>query len=134
MPYIPHTRSDVELMLEAIGVDDIEALFDEIPGELSEERSSALSSGLSELEMMLRMQERASRDEGNLCFLGAGCYDHHIPSSRLGHSESWRVYYCLYALSGGSQSGNFAINLRIPIDDDSTDGDGCFKRVSLRWC
>ena len=57
MPYIPHTRSDVELMLEAIGVDDIEALFDEIPGELSEERSSALSSGLSELEMMLRMQE-----------------------------------------------------------------------------
>ena len=81
MPYIPHTRSDVELMLEAIGVDDIEALFDEIPGELSEERSSALSSGLSELEMMLRMQERASRDEGNLCFLGAGCYDHHIPAA-----------------------------------------------------
>ena len=81
MPYIPHTRSDVELMLEAIGVDDIEALFDEIPDELSEERSSALSSGLSELEMMLRMQERASRDEGNLCFLGAGCYYHHIPSA-----------------------------------------------------
>ena len=81
MPYIPHTRSDVELMLEAIGVDDIEALFDEIPGELSEDRSSALSSGLSELEMMLRMQERASRDEGNLCFLGAGCYDHHIPAA-----------------------------------------------------
>ena len=62
-------------------VDDIEALFDEIPGDLSEERSSALSSGLSELEMMLRMQERASRDEGNLCFLGAGCYDHHIPAA-----------------------------------------------------
>ncbi|GIS51849.1 MAG: hypothetical protein Ct9H90mP27_3400 [Gammaproteobacteria bacterium] len=40
MPYIPHTRSDVELMLEAIGVDDIEALFDEIPGELSEKRST----------------------------------------------------------------------------------------------
>ena len=39
MPYIPHTRSDVELMLEAIGVDDIEALFDEIPSELSEDLS-----------------------------------------------------------------------------------------------
>ena len=81
MPYIPHTRSDVELMLEAIGVGDIEALFDEIPSELSEDRSDALSPGLSELEMMLRMQERASRDEGNLCFIGAGCYDHHIPAA-----------------------------------------------------
>ena len=81
MPYIPHTCSDVGLMLEAIGVDEIETLFDEIPSELSEDRSKSLSPGLSELEMMLKMQERASRDEGNLCFIGAGCYDHHIPAA-----------------------------------------------------
>ena len=61
MPYIPHTHSDVELMLEAIGVDDIEALFDEIPGELSEERSTALSSGLSELEMIEDARKSVSR-------------------------------------------------------------------------
>ena len=58
MPYIPHTPSDVELMLEAIGVDDIEALFDEIPGELSEDRSNALSSGLSELEMIVLVADK----------------------------------------------------------------------------
>ncbi len=81
MPYIPHTCSDVGLMLEAIGVDAIETLFDEIPSELSEDRSKTLLPGLSELEMMLKMQERASRDDGNVCFIGAGCYDHHIPAA-----------------------------------------------------
>ena len=31
MPFIPHTDDDVRTMLDAIGVDDVEALFDEIP-------------------------------------------------------------------------------------------------------
>lgn len=31
MPYIPHTPEDTQKMLAAIGVDDIQALFDEIP-------------------------------------------------------------------------------------------------------
>ena len=90
MPYIPHTCSDVGLMLEASGVDEIETLFDEIPSELSEDRSKSLSPGLSELEMMLKMQERASRDEGNACFIGAGCYDHHL--SLIHISEPTRPY------------------------------------------
>jgi glycine dehydrogenase subunit 1 len=31
MPFIPHTQGDIREMLDAIGVDDIEQLFDEIP-------------------------------------------------------------------------------------------------------
>ena len=31
MPYIPHTPDDTKAMLATIGVDNIEALFDEIP-------------------------------------------------------------------------------------------------------
>lgn len=34
MPFIPHTDDDTQLMLQAIGVDDISTLFDEIPEEL----------------------------------------------------------------------------------------------------
>ena len=34
MAFIPHTREDVESMLEAIGVGSIEQLFDEIPANL----------------------------------------------------------------------------------------------------
>lgn len=38
MPFIPHTEDDVREMLSAIGVKQIDDLFDEIPKEL---RSSA---------------------------------------------------------------------------------------------
>ena len=31
MPFVPHTSQDEELMLDAIGVESIEDLFDEIP-------------------------------------------------------------------------------------------------------
>ena len=34
MPFIPHTRADTDAMLRAIGVDDLEDLFAEIPAEL----------------------------------------------------------------------------------------------------
>ncbi len=81
MPYIPHTQSDVESMLETIGVDSIDELFDEIPAGLADEHVSALSAGLPELDMLQMLQERASLDEGNVCFVGAGCYDHHIPAA-----------------------------------------------------
>ena len=35
MPFIPHTETDVAEMLAEIGVTNIDALFDEIPSELS---------------------------------------------------------------------------------------------------
>ena len=31
MPFIPHTPEDIAQMLDTIGVDDIDTLFDEIP-------------------------------------------------------------------------------------------------------
>ena len=34
MPFIPHTADDVRRMLDAIGVADLDALFDEIPASL----------------------------------------------------------------------------------------------------
>jgi len=34
MPFIPHTEKDTREMLEAIGADSIEDLFDEIPAKL----------------------------------------------------------------------------------------------------
>ena len=81
MPYIPHTQFDVEAMLEVIGVESIDDLFDEIPDGLADRGLEVLPSGLPELEMLQVMQERASMDEGNVCFVGAGCYDHHIPAA-----------------------------------------------------
>ena len=81
MPFIPHTKEDAAAMLDAIGVADIEVLFDEIPKHLRAPPPSAPRAGLSEREMRRRLAERAAQDEMGPCFIGAGCYDHHIPAA-----------------------------------------------------
>jgi len=81
MPFIPHTESDVRSMLDAIGVDSIEALFDEIPKNLRAGELKHVPPGLSEMEMLQVLSERAKHDETGPCFLGAGSYDHHIPAA-----------------------------------------------------
>jgi glycine dehydrogenase subunit 1 len=68
-------------MLEAIGADSIEELFDEIPKELRIEHLDAIPEALTEMEISRLMRERAARDGTPLCFIGAGAYEHHIPSA-----------------------------------------------------
>ena len=51
MPYVPHTDADVREMLAAIGVNNVEALFAEIPAELRPQ-SFDLPKGQSEMAVM----------------------------------------------------------------------------------
>lgn len=81
MPFIPHTAAEVGAMLDAIGADSIEALFDEIPRALRAGALQAVPAGRGEMQVLRLLGERARRDRYDLCFLGAGCYDHHIPSA-----------------------------------------------------
>ncbi|MDA1073235.1 MAG: aminomethyl-transferring glycine dehydrogenase subunit GcvPA [Proteobacteria bacterium] len=81
MPFIPHTRDDVQTMLSAIGVPTIDALFDEIPAHLRCAELEQVPAGVSEMDMLAWMAQRAEEDRAGVCFLGAGCYDHHIPAA-----------------------------------------------------
>jgi glycine dehydrogenase subunit 1 len=81
MAFIPHTEEDTQEMLAAIGVDSIQDLFDEIPEELIVKTLDGVPPALSEMEIGRLMRERAAADSGHLCFIGAGAYEHHIPSA-----------------------------------------------------
>ena len=81
MPFIPHTEKDTREMLAAIGVDSIEDLFDEIPAELRIDRLHGVPEALSEMEISRLMRERADMDGSPMCFIGAGAYEHHIPTA-----------------------------------------------------
>ncbi len=87
MPFLPHTNADVASMLAVVGAADIDELFDEIPSNLlntgrgNNEPAAGDAAGMSEMEMLRHMAERARADETGPCFLGAGAYDHHIPSA-----------------------------------------------------
>jgi glycine dehydrogenase subunit 1 len=81
MPFIPHTKHDVETMLATIGVAKVEDLFDEIPDSLRNANIDSIADGLTEMELTRVMRERAKRDGNLLCFIGAGAYEHHIPAA-----------------------------------------------------
>ncbi len=81
--YTAATDDDRTEMLRAIGVDSIEALFEDIPQQLRLGRALALDAGLSEQEVYAELRELAARNvstEDELSFLGAGMYDSYVPA------------------------------------------------------
>jgi glycine dehydrogenase subunit 1 len=74
MPFVPHTESDVAEMLDAIGVESIDELFDEIPAELRIDALHGVPEGLSEMSVSRLMHERAAQDGLPINFIGAGAW------------------------------------------------------------
>jgi glycine dehydrogenase subunit 1 len=68
-------------MLAAIGANDTEALFEEIPAQFRVRGLDGVPPALSEMEVGRLMMDLAARDARRLNFVGAGAYDHHIPSA-----------------------------------------------------
>lgn len=119
-PYIPHTKDDIKLMLERIGVSSIDELFDDIPKEAKLERSLMLPSAMSELEVMRHMKQLASQNgnaEDHVCFLGNGVYDHYIPTAvhHLIHRGEFYTAYTPYQpeISQGTLQGIFEFQTMI---------------------
>jgi glycine cleavage system P protein (glycine dehydrogenase) subunit 1 len=81
MPFIPHTKDDTRAMLDAIGADSIEDLFDEIPAELRAQSLEQVPAGRNEMAVARLLHNRAAQDTQPLSFLGAGAYEHHIPAA-----------------------------------------------------
>jgi glycine dehydrogenase subunit 1 len=81
MPYIPHTPEDTKEMLAAIGVTDIQALFDEIPSSLQYAGFQNMPMGINEMDMLKEAHQLANKNRNGICFIGAGCYEHHIPAA-----------------------------------------------------
>ena len=81
MPFIPHTDEDIRSMLAAIGADDIEDLFDEIPADLRCGPLAHVPEAATEMQISRLMHQRAEQDGQPLNFAGAGAYEHHIPAA-----------------------------------------------------
>lgn len=81
-PYIPNTKNEQIEMLKKIGINSVDDLFKNIPSDLIIEELN-LPSAISELEVTRKMA-RFSNENKSIneltCFLGAGSYDHYIPS------------------------------------------------------
>lgn len=81
MPFVPHTPEEIRDMLAVIGAGSTEELFAEIPAAMRP-KSFDLPPGRSEMEVLAQMERLAQKNAtGQVSFLGAGFYDHHIPAA-----------------------------------------------------
>ena len=81
MPYIPHTIEDKSAMLASINAPDTQALFDEIPEALQYGEFKDMPEGMTEMAMLKHAHLLANKNQNGICFMGAGCYEHHIPAA-----------------------------------------------------
>jgi glycine cleavage system P protein (glycine dehydrogenase) subunit 1 len=98
MPYGPHTGADRDLMLQALGLDSVDRLFDDIPVAL---RATPLDlpGPEPELELAARLRGLAARNRTDLIsFLGAGVYRHWSPPAvdQLLLRGEWYTAYTPY--------------------------------------
>jgi glycine dehydrogenase subunit 1 len=81
--YTSVTDADRKAMLESIGAASIDELFADIPEGVRLDRAIDLPPGKPEQEVFAYLRELASRNvsaDDEITFLGAGMYDHFVPS------------------------------------------------------
>jgi glycine dehydrogenase subunit 1 len=84
-PYMANsTPTAKRRMLDALGLDDVDRLFEQIPPDHRLARPLALPNGIrSEAELRRELLGKISRNqdcERNLSFLGGGCWQHYVPA------------------------------------------------------
>ena len=82
MDYTQLNRNQKQEMLQAIGIDSVDELFEVIPPSVRCDEGLDLSPALSELELQRQLAEMANHNSGahNMtCFMGCGAYDHFYP-------------------------------------------------------
>jgi glycine dehydrogenase subunit 1 len=81
--YLSLSDADRTAMLDAIGVSSVDGLFEQIPVGVRLVRELDLPSALGEAELVRHLEGLAARNVhtgAELSFLGAGIYDHYVPS------------------------------------------------------
>jgi glycine dehydrogenase subunit 1 len=81
--FVPHTETELQEMLQVIGVDRLEDLFTDVP-EGYRFPDLNLPPALTEMEIMTELQSISSGNASTrdlICFLGAGAYNHYTPAA-----------------------------------------------------
>jgi glycine dehydrogenase subunit 1 len=96
-PYLPNTNDDRSAMLRETGVNSADELFRDVPEKLRNVHFKLLPP-LSELELKEELRRLANQNanlDDYTCFLGAGYYQHFVPSV-VGHITGRSEFYTAY--------------------------------------
>ncbi|MHB1127869.1 MAG: aminomethyl-transferring glycine dehydrogenase subunit GcvPA [Bacillota bacterium] len=100
MDFVPHTPEEKEGMCQALGIKSVTELFADIP-ETVRHSGKLIPPSMSEQELLTHLKELSSQNtnvEDCISFLGAGVYQHHIPSlvHHLTHRAEFYTAYTPY--------------------------------------
>ncbi|PFG05739.1 aminomethyl-transferring glycine dehydrogenase subunit GcvPA [Bacillus sp. es.034] len=96
--YLPMTEQDQREMLEQIGVDSVNDLFEDIPEQVRFKGDYKIKEAKSETELVKELTKMAAKNadlKSHTSFLGAGVYDHYMPiivDHVLSRSEFYTAY------------------------------------------
>jgi len=96
--YLPMTEEDKQQMLQTIGVQSIDELFSDIPESVRFQGEYNIKPAKSEPELMKELMALAAKNadiKTYTSFLGAGVYDHYIPTI-VDHVISRSEFYTAY--------------------------------------
>ena len=82
--YIGNTNDDRQDMLKEIGCKDINSLFNAVPDSVLLKEKLNIPEALSEMELIKSIKSLSDKNlntDEYVCFMGAGAYDHYIPSA-----------------------------------------------------
>src|SRR5215471_1202244 len=96
MRYIPNSPDERRAMLESIGCERIEELFEQIPEDLRLNQPLGIGPAISEPDLIARFREFGAQNAADYpSFLGAGAYSHFIPviiDPLISRSEFFTAY------------------------------------------
>ena len=96
--YIANTPEEQKRMLGVIGAASIEELLIRIPGKARLPRSLGIPASIAETDLIRHMTALAARNadaDSHVCFMGAGSYDHYVPSP-INHLISRGEFFTAY--------------------------------------
>lgn len=96
--YLPLTEKDKQEMLETIGISDVSELFSDIPEKVKFKGELNIRPKKSETSLLRELGNIAKKNittETHVSFLGAGVYDHYIPTV-VDHVISRSEFYTAY--------------------------------------
>ncbi|GAC1396550.1 MAG: aminomethyl-transferring glycine dehydrogenase subunit GcvPA [Pyrinomonadaceae bacterium] len=97
MRYIPNSPNERAEMLQSVGLNSAEELFNTIPSDVLQCAPLNIPQAMSELELIARFEQLAAKNKAAMrpSFLGAGAYSHYAPTiidSLISRSEFFTSY------------------------------------------
>ena len=93
--YFPHTKDDLKVMMEKVGIKSLDELYAQIPESIRFKGDYQIPSEMSEIEVRQLFEKVGSQNYQMTCYAGYGVYDHYMPSvlpSLLQRSEFLTSY------------------------------------------